>query len=119
MNKGFPGAIIFEDDKGQKQIIKTPSLNILFRSEKLQESYKKNPSQKYSVNDILKMMGKLAPKKNTLRDNLGKFDIYFEDKDEYQSRFEKKRLISVKIFKLKPLVEYIFNAINGEDDDEE
>jgi hypothetical protein len=127
MDEGIPGSIIFENDKGEKQEITTPSLNVIFRCKELQESFNNNPERKYSVNDIIGMIGNLAPNKNTLRTNLSNSELYFDDTGEsisghvdYSKDSEppRKRLVTLKLFKLKPLVEYIFKAINGDDDDE-
>lgn len=103
-----PGKIIFKDNLGGIKEISAPCLVSLFWSEKMQDAWEKAPTKRYSIKELLDM-AEFKPSESALRGNI-KINIeYFKTEDTI--RYTKQGLMSIKVAKLKPIVEKIFEAV--------
>jgi hypothetical protein len=110
----LPGKIIFKDDMGKILEIRAPSLISLFFSDKLKKSFDKDPEKEYSIKDLLHMANPKCSE-STIRANLKIHIKLFETDDTI--KMTKQGLMSIKVARLKPVCDKIFDAVRELEDD--
>jgi hypothetical protein len=125
LKKRNPAPIIyFNDGLGGTIAIKSPVLLSIFQSHKLILAYKKNPDKKYSVKEIFELRNKDIPvKEATIRRALADNKEFFETTKDIEIRGRKgnQTVMVINFTKLKPITEFIFNAVEefwGDDDED-
>lgn len=114
--------IYFNDGLGGTLAIKAPVLLSIFQSPALLEAYKQDPDRRYSVKEIYELANKSIPvKEATVRRVLTDNNIYFEtDKGvDIREDGDKKTVMVVNFTKLKPIAEYVFQAVESLWEDDE
>jgi hypothetical protein len=109
-----PGRIIYEDDMGQRAEITAPTLITLFFSDKLIQSFNKDPDREYSMKELWKLtncVGGERPAISSVGSNVkANIKIFFRDT---AVRPTKQGLMRVNVAKLKPIVNNIIKAVQN------
>lgn len=110
----LPGKIIFDDGFGTVHEIKASSLISLFFSNELRENFKKNPKKRYSIKELLDL-AHTPCSVSSIRSNITINTQLFntEDISDITKNGKRKVLVKIKVAKLKPIAEKIFDWITN------
>jgi hypothetical protein len=106
--------IYFDNGVGGTLTIKAPVLLSIFQSEELVKAYREDPDRRYSVKEIYDLCNKNIPvKEATIRRALTDNGVFFETGKDIDIRKHKgkKTVVVINFTKLKPIAEYVFDAV--------